>query len=81
MAEVIGVTIGVSAMALFTNPVIAYSFMAFTLIYVPCMACMGVLKSELGSKKWFIFSMTYSFFLAYLVSFLISGIAFLGGII
>jgi len=81
VAEVIGVTIGVSAMTLFTNPVIAYSFMAFTLIYVPCMACMGVLKSELRSKKWFIFSMTYSFFLAYLVSFLISGIAFLGGII
>ena len=79
VAEVIGVTIGISAATLFINPLIAYSFMAFTLIYVPCMGCMGILKSELGSKKWLAFSMTYGFFLAYLVSFLISGIAFLGG--
>lgn len=49
----------------------AYSFMAFILLYVPCLATIAVIKHEVASRKWTLFAVTYSLVLAYLVSFLI----------
>ncbi|MHA1786288.1 MAG: ferrous iron transport protein B [Candidatus Helarchaeota archaeon] len=65
--------------AIFVHPVIAYSYMAFTLLYIPCLASFGVIKKELGSWKWTIFAMLYGLIVAYGISFLISGIATLTG--
>jgi ferrous iron transport protein B len=49
----------------------AYSFMAFVLLYTPCLATVGVLHKETASWKWTFFSIAYSLSLAYLVSLLI----------
>lgn len=49
----------------------AYSFMAFVLLYTPCLATVGVLRKETASWKWTFFSIAYSLTLAYVVSLLI----------
>ena len=51
---------------LFT-PLSAYSFMLFSLLYVPCVASLGVLVREVG-MKWTIFSVILLVSLAYFVS-------------
>ncbi|MEC2345578.1 ferrous iron transport protein B [Paenibacillus barengoltzii] len=48
----------------------AYSFMAFVLLYTPCLATVGVLRKETASWKWTLFAVGYSLALAYLVAFL-----------
>lgn len=52
------------------NPVKAYGLMLFILIYVPCIAVLGVLRREAGGWKWVIIMITYTTSLAWLVSFL-----------
>ncbi|MEO3946049.1 ferrous iron transport protein B [Gorillibacterium sp. CAU 1737] len=49
----------------------AYSFMAFILLYIPCLATVGVIKKETGSARWTWFSMGYAFVLAYIISLII----------
>lgn len=53
------------------TPLVAYTFMVFTLIYVPCMAVIGVMKRELGSWKWTAFGVGYTLVLAWVMSFLV----------
>ncbi|WP_423791993.1 ferrous iron transport protein B [Methanocaldococcus indicus] len=53
------------------TPVSAFAFMAFTLIYVPCVATLTAIKQELG-WKWVIFTVVYEMILAYIVALLIS---------
>lgn len=53
------------------SPVAALSFMAFNLLSVPCMAAVGALRSEIGSKKWFWFTIAFWIVIAWVVSFLI----------
>jgi ferrous iron transport protein B len=53
------------------SPLAAYSFMAMVLIYTPCVATLGAIKSETQSWKWPIISAVYLFVLAWIVSFLI----------
>ncbi|MFX1451836.1 MAG: ferrous iron transport protein B [Promethearchaeota archaeon] len=66
---------------LFTSNITVFSYLVFTLLYIPCLATVTVIKKELHSWKWALFSIVYSFGVAYTVSFLISGIAHLLGII
>ncbi|PSB26255.1 ferrous iron transport protein B [Stenomitos frigidus] len=47
----------------------AYSFMLFTLLYVPCLSTVAVLKSESKSLKFTLLSVGWSLSLAWLVSF------------
>jgi ferrous iron transport protein B len=47
----------------------AYSFMLFTLLYVPCLSTIAVLKSESKSLKFALLSVGWSLSLAWLVSF------------
>jgi ferrous iron transport protein B len=54
---------------LFT-PLSAYSFMIFSLIYIPCIATIGVIKREIG-WKWALFTLIYLPILAYVVSVLV----------
>ncbi|WP_379132762.1 ferrous iron transport protein B [Paenibacillus sp. sgz500958] len=53
------------------TPLSSISFMAFILLYVPCLATVGVIKKETASWKWTFFSMGYSLVLAYSVSLII----------
>ena len=53
------------------TPAIALAFMAFTLIYFPCVATIGAIKSETGSWKWAIFTVCYTLILAWIVAFVL----------
>ncbi|WP_292459730.1 ferrous iron transport protein B [Methanothermococcus sp.] len=53
------------------DPITAYAYMAFVLIYMPCIATVGVIKQEIGTK-WAIFSVLYGLALAYVVALLIT---------
>jgi ferrous iron transport protein B len=48
----------------------AYSFMLFTLLYVPCLSTVAVIKTESKSIKFALLSVTWSIGLAWVVSFL-----------
>jgi len=48
----------------------AYSFMLFTLLYVPCLSTVSVLKSESKSSKFAILAVVWSIGLAWMTSFL-----------
>lgn len=48
----------------------AYSFMLFTLLYTPCLSTVAVLKSESKNLKFTLFSVAWSFGLAWVASFL-----------
>jgi len=62
-----------TAIAASMSPVAAYAFMAFVLIYVPCLATIGVIKGEAG-PRWAAFAVGYELVLAYLVALLIVGL-------
>ncbi len=47
----------------------AYSFMLFTLLYVPCLSTVAVLKSESKSIKFTLFAISWSMGLAWIASF------------
>lgn len=49
----------------------AYAFMAFVLLYTPCVAAIAVIKKETASWKWTAFSVGYQFLVATLVATLI----------
>ncbi|ADB57223.1 ferrous iron transport protein B [Archaeoglobus profundus] len=49
----------------------ALAFMVFTLLYVPCFATIAAIRSEAGFK-WAIFSILYSFIVAYIFALLIT---------
>ena len=53
------------------TPLSAYSFMAFVLLYVPCLATVAVIRREVGSAKWTWIASLYGLFVAYGISFLI----------
>jgi ferrous iron transport protein B len=53
------------------TPLSSISFMAFILLYIPCLATVGVIKKETASWRWTFFSMGYSLVLAYAVSLVI----------
>ncbi len=56
--------------SLFT-PLSAYSFMAFTLLYMPCFAAMAATRREMGSTKGAVLAMLYQTLIAWLVAFII----------
>lgn len=62
------------------TPLTGYAFMAFTLIYIPCVATIGVIYRETNSVKWTFFTVLYGLILAYTVSFLIVSIGHLAGL-
>jgi len=48
----------------------AYSFMLFTLLYVPCLSTVAVIKSESKSWKFAVISVVWSVGLAWVTSFI-----------
>lgn len=67
------------ALAQSFTPLTAYTFMAVSLIYVPCIATIAAIKRETNSWKWTLFAISYSMFLAYAVGFAIYRIGSLVG--
>lgn len=53
------------------TPLSAYSFMAFVLIYMPCMITAVAYRQEFGTWKWFFVATGYGLALGWLVSFTI----------
>ena len=46
----------------------AYSFMLFTLLYVPCVATLGIIRQETGSWRWAAFAALFSTGVAWAVA-------------
>jgi len=53
------------------NPLVAFSYMVFILIYFPCIAVIAAINKESGSWKWAVFTMVYTTALAYFASLLV----------
>lgn len=53
------------------DPLTAYAYLVFVLIYFPCIATVVAIKNESGSWKWAGFSIVYTCLLAWTVSWLI----------
>ena len=53
------------------TPLSGYAFMAFILIYSPCIAAIAAVRRETGSWKWTLFAVGYLTALAWLVAFVI----------
>lgn len=53
------------------SPTIAMGLMVFTLLYLPCVAVIGVMKKEMGSWKWVAFSILYSTIIAWIAAFIV----------
>ena len=49
----------------------AISFLAFVLIYFPCIAVMAAIRREAGGWKWPLFVIVYTTSIAYIISFMI----------
>ncbi len=61
------------------TPLSAFSFMAFTLLYTPCIAAIGAIKQETNGYRWPITMCAITLVTAYVVSFLIFQIGVLAG--
>ncbi len=67
--EIVASTIGVLYADQYNfTPLVAYSFLLFTLIYFPCIATIVAIKNESGSWRWALFAALYTTGLAWLVS-------------
>lgn len=53
------------------TPLAGLGLMVFTLLYVPCFACIGVIKRETGSWKWTLLQLVYGTTLAWVLAFLV----------
>lgn len=50
---------------------VALAFLAFVLIYFPCIGVIATIKSESGKLKWAVFTIVYTTAVAWIVSFLV----------
>lgn len=70
----------INALQHYFTPLRAYVFMAFTLLYVPCLATVAVMKREMNSWKWTFFALSYEVTVAWIVSFIIFQVGRLMGL-
>jgi len=69
----------ITALQAFFTPLTAYAFMAFTLLYMPCMAAFATIKREMNSWKWTLITVGFSTGVAWIVAFLIFRVGLLLG--
>ncbi|ATW27551.1 ferrous iron transport protein B [Candidatus Formimonas warabiya] len=60
-----------AALHTYFTPLTAYAFMAFTLLYMPCIAAFGAIKRELNSWKWTLFALAFQTGIAWIMAFVI----------
>jgi Fe2+ transport system protein B len=53
------------------TPLVAFTLMIFTLLYIPCVAAIGVIYRETNSWKWPLFAAFYTTALAWIASFIV----------
>ena len=53
------------------TPLVAYSFMVFCLLYLPCIASINAIRSEAGGWKWAIFTAVYTTVIAWVAATLV----------
>ncbi|MCH5209779.1 MAG: ferrous iron transport protein B [Oscillospiraceae bacterium] len=68
-----GMGLSIELQNIFT-PLSAYSFLVFVLLYVPCIAAVSTLKTEINSRFLTVFSVVYQLFIAWMTSTLVFGI-------
>lgn len=51
------------------TPAVALGIMVFTLLYVPCIGAVAVIKKESGSWRWMLFAAAYSTAIAWIMAF------------
>jgi ferrous iron transport protein B len=56
------------------NPAVALAFMIFVLLYIPCIGTITAISREAKNWRWGLFSVLYSFSLAWLLAFAINQI-------
>ncbi len=61
------------------TPLSSFSFMVFTLLYIPCFAAIGAIKQETNGFKWPLIMCGITLVTAYIVSFLVFQIGGLAG--
>ncbi len=66
-----GILGGAIAAQLGWTPLIAFAFMVFCLLYVPCVAALGTIRSETNSWKWTGFAAVYTTAIAWIAATLI----------
>ena len=77
VVETLGILLGGAggslseAVASSFTPVTGLAFMAFTLLYMPCVATLATIYSETNSLKWTLITVFYGLLMAYLVAYLI----------
>lgn len=69
----------VSLQTTFT-PLKAYAFMAFTVLYLPCMAAFATIKREMNSWKWTLFAVAYQTTAAWIIALMIFQVGRLCGL-
>ncbi|MBN1493758.1 MAG: ferrous iron transport protein B, partial [Candidatus Omnitrophica bacterium] len=52
------------------TPIVAYAFMLFVLLYIPCVAVIAVVRKETNSWKWAAFIAVYTTTVAWIVTFI-----------
>ena len=62
------------------NPAVALSLMVFTLLYMPCVAAMAVIKRETGSWKMLLASDAMCLVLAYVLAYVNYQLALMAGL-
>lgn len=63
-----------NVLPLYYSPLIAYTFLIFVSLYIPCLATIFVIKNETKSLFWTLFSIIYPIIIAWIVSFIILNI-------
>lgn len=53
------------------SPVIALAYMVFILLYLPCVAALGVIRQEMGNWKWTGIAIGWGILVAYVFAFII----------
>lgn len=74
MSVIFGVSemgLGPALLATGFNSISAYAFMAFCLLYTPCVATIGIIKKETNSWRWTFFSFFYQLVIAWFVGMVI----------
>ncbi len=49
----------------------ALTYVVFASLYIPCISTVATIRSETGSTKWTLFSVTYPFIVAYIVALIV----------
>lgn len=56
------------------TPAAAYSFMVFSLLFIPCMAAVATLRREMNSRKWTAIALIFQAVVAWVITFIVYNI-------